>query len=151
MRNAFAVFRAIGVIYNLPEIVYSGRTRINNRSLVLSTQSLVGIYNGTIKDWDHPLLREENPEIQLPPKKIRVAARSDSAGDTDIFTHALSEFDHLWAITYGESFSDPGKSQFGGFRLFCWRVYSSDFMVLRPGIITLLCPTCTFFLKKSWF
>ena len=92
------------MIYDLPEL------KRNRTKLALSVQGLVGIYNGTIKFWDHPSILTSNPGVSLPHKRIRVVARGDNAGDTEIFTSALSLIDPKWEATFGH-FINPGNVQ----------------------------------------
>ena len=61
----------------------------------------MGIYNGTILYWDDPSLVEANPGVDLPNSGIRVVARADTSGTTEIFTSALCLFDSNWNETYG--------------------------------------------------
>ena len=67
-------------------------------ALVLDRETLVGIYNGTIKTWNDPAIVSLNPDLakKLPAKTITVAHRSDGSGTTEIMTNALSSFSADW-------------------------------------------------------
>lgn len=81
--------------YNLPEL------KSLDKKLQLTQGQIVGIYNGTIQWWDDPSIFESNGDITLPHQRIKVFARSDSSGTTEIFTSALTAFSTEWAETYG--------------------------------------------------
>ena len=83
--------RAVVLAFNLPGI----------QSINLTRQHLVGIYNGTYRQWNDPDIQTWNPDVSLPPQNILVVARSESSGTTEIFTLALSAFDPEWAKHYG--------------------------------------------------
>ena len=82
---------AVVIIVNLPGI----------KTLKLTPEVLVGIYNGTYTLWSDPDLKSLNPDLDLPMKHIRVVVRSDTSGTTEIFTRALSAFDTKWRDTFG--------------------------------------------------
>lgn len=48
------IFSAVAVAYNLPEADGA------NQNLTLSREALVGIFNGTIQTWNHPLIQATN-------------------------------------------------------------------------------------------
>ena len=68
------------VIYNLPGV--SGHVRLDGAVLA-------GIYDGTITRWDDPQITAINSRA-LPAMKIVPVRRSDSSGDTFLFTSYLS-------------------------------------------------------------
>lgn len=72
----------------------------SKQKLSLSREILVGIYNGTIKNWNHPLIKNVN-KFPLPSKSIKVVVREDKSGSTEILTNALSLFDKNWKKKYG--------------------------------------------------
>jgi phosphate transport system substrate-binding protein len=93
------------VIYNLPDV--SGHVRLDGTVLA-------GIYDGTITTWDDPRISAINPHMTLPAMKIVPVRRSDSSGDTFLFTSFLSTGDHSAAdqkwdsqIGYGTTVSWP--------------------------------------------
>ena len=73
-------------IYNVP-----GKSDIKFTGPVL-----VGIFNGTIKKWNDPVLAKDNPG--LPDKPIIVVHRSDGSGTTFVFTDYLSKVSKDWKL-----------------------------------------------------
>lgn len=73
--------------YNIPG--FTGDLR-------LSRQALVGILNGTIREWNHPLIREANPTLALPDRNIALVARRDSSGTTFSLTNHLATVSDAW-------------------------------------------------------
>ena len=69
--------------------------------LVLTRQQIVGIYNGSISNWNDTTFAEHNPGVRLPNATIVPMARIASSGSTEIFTRALSSFSDAWAAQYG--------------------------------------------------
>ncbi|KAK7492270.1 hypothetical protein BaRGS_00016567 [Batillaria attramentaria] len=69
--------------------------------LNLTMANIVGIYNGSIRYWNHTSLADSNPGTTLPNERVHVAARRDRSGTTEIFTAALSAYDENWRNTYG--------------------------------------------------
>jgi phosphate transport system substrate-binding protein len=81
------------VTYNLPSL--------NNVHLTLSGPVLVGIYNNTIQYWNAIQIQTLNPYVNLPDSRIVPVIRSDSSGDTNMFTLFLSRSDSWWNNTVG--------------------------------------------------
>lgn len=79
--------RDVAVVFNLPGV----------SSLTLTRSQLVGIFNGTHTMWNDTTFAALNPKAKFPNAKIKVMARSDYSGTTEIFTRALSAFDPAWA------------------------------------------------------
>ena len=75
------------VAYNLPDL---------NTPLKLSGPVLAGIYSGTIHAWNDPQMAALNPGVMLPTNPIVPVRRSDSSGDTFIFTQFLSFSTPAW-------------------------------------------------------
>ena len=82
---------AVVLTYNLP----------GNPTLRLSPPLLAGIFQGKIKRWSDPLLRDANPTLALPDLPITVVHRSDGSGTTNIFTQYLSAISDSWRATVG--------------------------------------------------
>ncbi|KAL8601110.1 hypothetical protein ACOMHN_040811 [Nucella lapillus] len=82
---------AIVMAYNIPGI----------NKLHLSMTHIAAIYNGTIRHWNHTVLLELNPFLAQLGQEIRVAARRDKSGTTELFTAALSAADENWRNSYG--------------------------------------------------
>ena len=77
--------------YNIPGVT----------NLVLSREQIVGIYNGSVNNWNDTTFIEHNPGLDLPDATIVPVARYDSSGSTEIFTRSLSSFSDAWATQYG--------------------------------------------------
>ena len=82
--------------YNIPGVT----------NLVLTREQIVGIYNGSVNNWNDPTFAEHNPGLDLPNATIFPVARLESSGSTEIFTRALSSFSDAWFTQYGV-FSKP--------------------------------------------
>jgi phosphate transport system substrate-binding protein len=105
--NIPLVIAAQTVIYNLPDMSTSEHVRLDGAVLA-------GIYQGTITTWDDPRIAAINPHVTLPAIKIVPVYRSDSSGDTFLFTSYLSTGsqsapDSQWnaAIGYGTTVAWP--------------------------------------------
>lgn len=69
--------------------------------LKLSRKAYVGIFQGTVKKWNDPLIAEQNPGLKLPNTAINVVVRADSSGTTFVFTKHLSEVSPEFAKSPG--------------------------------------------------
>lgn len=78
--------------YNLPDL---------KTDLVLSGETIAGIYLGEITAWNDPRIAVINPGTELPDRPIQVAHRSDSSGTTHIFTDFLSAVSKEWRDDVG--------------------------------------------------
>jgi phosphate transport system substrate-binding protein len=103
--NIPLVVSAQTVIYNLPGV--SGHVRLDGAVLA-------GVYDGTITTWDDPAITAINPGLTLPDIKIVPLRRSDSSGDTFLFTSYLSTGaqsaeDQMWnsKVGYGTTVAWP--------------------------------------------
>ncbi len=77
--------------------------------LELDGTVLAGIYSGTITRWDDPAIKALNKALPLPSLAIVPVHRSDSSGDTFLFTSYLSTQDPKWdaSIGYGTTATWP--------------------------------------------
>ncbi|XP_076449130.1 uncharacterized protein LOC143285617 [Babylonia areolata] len=82
---------AVVMAFNIPGL----------RELRLSMEHIAAIYNGTVRRWNHPALLGLNPLLTPLDQEIRVAARRDKSGTTELFTAALSAADENWRNSYG--------------------------------------------------
>jgi phosphate transport system substrate-binding protein len=82
------------VIYNLPTLSRPSHVRLNGAVLA-------DIYDGTITRWDDPAIAGLNRGLRLPALTIVPVHRSDSSGDTFLFTSYLSTQDQRWNDTIG--------------------------------------------------
>src|SRR6202035_1827234 len=66
-------------------------------NLQLSRQAYSGMFLGTVKRWNDPLIAKANPGVKLPDLPINVVVRADSSGTSFVFSKHLSaisdEFD----------------------------------------------------------
>ena len=76
------------ITYNLPEL---------KQPLHLSAAALAGIFLGTIKNWQDPVIKAANPGVDLPKTGIAVVHRAESSGTSAIFTSYLFEVSKDWA------------------------------------------------------
>ena len=82
----------VALAYNLPGL--KGKLR-------LSRAAYTGIFLGTIKNWNDPVISECNPGLQLPKLTIAAVARSDGSGTTFAFTKHLDAVSSEWRRRYG--------------------------------------------------
>jgi phosphate transport system substrate-binding protein len=92
--NIAVAVSAQQVNYNLPGVTYQ---------LNFTGDVLAGIYNGTITYWDNAAIKAINPlaASQLPHQLIVPLHRSDSSGDTNLFTSYLVATSPDWAKSIG--------------------------------------------------
>ncbi len=93
------------ITYNLPNL---------KSPLRLSPAVLAGIYLGTIKTWQDPQIRKDNPGASLPKTAIVVAHRSDGSGTTNIFTTYLAAVSPDWEKKVGKGLSVSWPVGVGG-------------------------------------
>jgi phosphate transport system substrate-binding protein len=92
--NIPLVVSAQTVIYNLPGLSAHLHVRLNGTVLA-------EIYRGKITRWDDQAIEAVNPGIPLPSLTIVPVHRSDSSGDTFLFTSYLSTQDPSWDTLTG--------------------------------------------------
>jgi len=94
--NLPAVFGPIAITYNV-----NGVSALN-----LDGPSAAKIFNGTIKTWDDPELKQINPNTNLPSTPIHVVFRSDQSGTTDNFQQYLDAASNgAWGKGAGKTFN----------------------------------------------
>lgn len=76
--------------------------------------ALAGIFLGSIKKWNDPVLQQANPDLKLPAADIIVVHRSDGSGTTFIFTDYLSKVSPDWKSKVGNSTSVNWPVGLGG-------------------------------------
>lgn len=86
---------AVVLTYNIPEFASSADP------LKFTADTIAGIYLGTIKKWNDPLLVADNPSLRNIDRDIVVAHRSDGSGTTNIFTSYLKAVSSEWASKIG--------------------------------------------------
>jgi phosphate transport system substrate-binding protein len=94
LRNIPLAVSAQTVVYHLPDVSGSAHVKLNGTILA-------GIYSGAITMRDDPRITAVNPDVTLPALKIVPVERSDSSGDTFLFTSYLSTQDSAWNDTTG--------------------------------------------------
>ena len=125
--NIPLVISAQTVIYNLPGLSQGSHVNLNGTVLA-------GIYDGTITMWDDPAIASINQGLTLPAIKIVPVHRSDSSGDTFLFTSYLSTQDPGWnsSIGYGTTAAWPSVS---GARAEVGSVNTMDTCEAAPGCV----------------
>jgi len=82
---------AIVLAYNLPGV----------DGLKLSRKAYAGVFLGTIKRWNDPILAAANPDVKLPDLPINVVVRADSSGTSFVFSQHLSAVSEEFGKTVG--------------------------------------------------
>jgi phosphate transport system substrate-binding protein len=103
--NIPLVVSAQTVVYNLPTVSAADHVRLNG-------QVLAAIYRGDVTRWNDPMITAINPHLALPDLKIVPVRRSDSSGDTFLFTSYLSTQDPQWndKVGYGTTANWPAAA-----------------------------------------
>lgn len=78
--------------YNLKDI----------KDLKLTADVISDIYRGIITNWNDTKLKELNPSLNLPDKKIIPVFRSDGSGTTSVFSEYMSKVNEAWKTDIGE-------------------------------------------------
>jgi phosphate transport system substrate-binding protein len=83
--------------------------------LQLSPETLAKIFSRTIKTWDDPAIKADNPDAKLPAgKNITVVHRSDGSGTTSNFTKYLdSVAKGVWTLGSGDTVKWAADTQGG--------------------------------------
>lgn len=90
------VLGGVVAIYNLPGVT---------AKLHFTQEALAGIFLGTIKRWDDPVLTSANRGVALPSEPVIVVHRSDGSGTTYIWTDFLSKVSAHWNKRVGRGTS----------------------------------------------
>jgi len=69
--------------------------------LRLSRKAYAGIFLGSVKKWNDPLIVQANPGVKLPDAPINVVVRADSSGTTFVFTQHMSAVSQEFAKSPG--------------------------------------------------
>lgn len=88
-----AAIGAINVVYNIPGV--------KDGALKLSNDAVAGIFLGTVSMWSDPLIKKDNPSLNLPNKRITVVHRSDGSGTTWNFVYWLDKISATWKSKVG--------------------------------------------------
>jgi phosphate transport system substrate-binding protein len=84
------------------------------QSLNFSGTTLAGIYLGTIKKWNDPALKKDNPKANLPNEDITVVHRSDGSGTSFVFSDYLAKVSPEWKSKVGVNASVNWPVGLGG-------------------------------------
>src|ERR1700739_895778 len=82
--------------------------------LRLSSEPLVEIYLGKIKNWQDPAIKRDNSGVALPNENIVTAHRSDGSGTTNIFSTYLAKVSPQWRKKVGHGLSLSWPVGLGG-------------------------------------
>jgi len=69
--------------------------------LKLSRKTYAGIFLGTVKRWNDPLIAQANPGVKLPDLPINVVVRADSSGTSFVFSQHLSAISEEFGKSVG--------------------------------------------------
>ncbi len=83
-------------------------------SLNFSGATLAGIYLGSIKKWNDPVLKKDNPSANLPNEDITVVHRSDGSGTSFVFSDYLAKVSPEWKSKVGVNASVNWPVGLGG-------------------------------------
>jgi phosphate transport system substrate-binding protein len=72
-----------------------------NAPIRFTSETLAGIYLGSILKWNDALLQKDNPGLRLPDAEITVVHRSDGSGTTFVWTDYLSKVSMEWKSKVG--------------------------------------------------
>ena len=93
----------ITVPYNLPGV----------ENLQLSADTLAGIFQADITNWNDPKIAKDNPDADLPDQDILVAHRSDGSGTTNNFSTFLDDASKDWKLGAGDEIEWPSTTEGG--------------------------------------
>jgi phosphate transport system substrate-binding protein len=84
--------------------------------LLLSADTIAGIFQRTITNWNDPAIAAENPDATLPDQAITVVHRSDSSGTTGNFTKFLEkaagpDASKVWTLGTDSTVEWPADTQ----------------------------------------
>jgi len=96
---------AVVLAYNLPN---------GPADMKLSPEAVAGIFLGTVKKWDDPLVAQANGGAALPSIPVAVAHRSDGSGTSYIFTNYLAAVSPEWKRKVGAGKSVDWPVGLGG-------------------------------------
>src|SRR4029453_3809553 len=99
------VLGAVVLTYNLTGI---------DKPLRFSPDVTADIFLGTIKKWNDPRIKADNPDANLPATDITVVHRSDGSGTSAVFTDYLSKVSAEWKDKVGAGTSPKWPVGLGG-------------------------------------
>jgi phosphate transport system substrate-binding protein len=84
------------------------------QEIKFTSETLPGIFLGTITKWNDPRLAKDNPGIKFPNADIQVVHRSDGSGTTFVWTDYLSKVSPDWKSKVGAGASVNWPVGLGG-------------------------------------
>jgi phosphate transport system substrate-binding protein len=84
------------------------------QDLKFTSETLSGIFLGTITKWNDPRLAKDNAGVKLPDADIQVVHRSDGSGTTFVWTDYLSKVNPDWKSKVGSNTSVNWPVGLGG-------------------------------------
>lgn len=93
-------------LLNIPLVVSSQAVNYNLKgikNLKLTGAVLAAMYEGQITKWNAKLIRQLNPGVKLPNETIHPIHRSDSSGDSFLFSSLLTATSPSWKKDVGAS------------------------------------------------
>ena len=97
-----AVAGSLGFEYNL-----KGPNGAQITNLVLNAPTLLGIFTGSIKNWDNPAIQALNPGTSLPNEAITAFYRSDPSGENFLLSDYFSYLDPGPLAAFQQEADDP--------------------------------------------
>jgi len=91
--------------YNIPGVT---------ETLHFTPEALAGIFLGSVRKWNDPLITKQNPTAKLPDADIIVVHRSDGSGTTYVWTDYLSKISPEWNQRLGKGTSVSWPVGLGG-------------------------------------
>ena len=82
--------------------------------LKFTGDTLAGIFLGTVKKWNDPALKKDNPGVNLPNEDITVVHRSDGSGTSFVWSDYFSKVSPEWKSKVGASTSVNWPVGLGG-------------------------------------
>jgi phosphate transport system substrate-binding protein len=108
LENIPLAISAQQVNYNVTGIPQSTHLKLNG-------SVLAQMYTGKISYWDDPAVKALNPGVNLPHLAVHPIHRSDSSGDTFLFTTYLSDSAPSdWTLGYNTTVSFPNVANSAG-------------------------------------
>lgn len=78
------------------------------RNLQLSAPTIAGIFSGSIRSWDAPEIRTDNPNVTLPATPVTAFHRSDGSGTTQVLSEFLAaQAPDAWKLGTGKELNWP--------------------------------------------
>ena len=84
------------------------------QELKFTSETLSGIFLGSITKWNDPRLAKDNPGVKFPNEDIQVVHRSDGSGTTFVWTDYLSKVNPDWKSKVGANTSVNWPVGLGG-------------------------------------